>query len=93
MDTNILSNDREQRAINEVLKKVNQFMSDGISVPVRMINDSMIDFVTPERTPLGDYREEYIVVRTSTLCDIASFLVDIYEEYKMIDNKFFIGLD
>lgn len=89
MDTNKL----EQRAVNEILKEVNKFMSDGVSVPVRMINDCMVDLVTPEKISLKDYQEDYIVVRASVLCDIASFLVDIYERYKMIDSKFFRGLD
>lgn len=93
MDTNKLSNDREQRAVNEILKEVDKFMIDGVSVPVRMINDCMIDFVTPERVPMNEYRDEYITIRASVLCDIASFLVDIYERYKMIDDRFFKGLD
>lgn len=89
-----LSKDREQRAVNEILKKVDDyFTSSGVSAPVRIINDCMIDFVTPERIPLGEYRDEYIVIRTSVLCDIASFLADVFESYKMIDNKFFMDLD
>ncbi|WP_462347920.1 hypothetical protein [Butyricimonas faecihominis] len=85
-----IKNDREKKAVTEILKEVDDFFSNGVSLPVRIINDCMVDFVTPEKIPLKEYQEDYINTRTMVLCGVVAFLVSIYEQYKIVGSDILI---